>query len=99
MLILLSNLFVCCFLGKLESEGYNQMAISLYNSNWHKLPLDLQKYFIIMIANAQMRLEYHGYGFITLNLDNFCKVRTLSPVIFFFKYISVNAYLNRIIIY
>ncbi|XP_055297593.1 odorant receptor 2a-like [Sitodiplosis mosellana] len=67
----ISNLFLCCFLGKLASKSYEQMADALYDCNWHKLPLNLQKYLIIMIADAQIPLNYHGCGVITLNLETF----------------------------
>lgn len=50
-----------------------EMAGTLYDCNWYDLPLDLQKYFIMMIANAQTPVHYHGYGIITLNLETFCK--------------------------
>lgn len=74
LILAMSSLFLCCFLGKLASESYRKMASSLYVSNWYELPLNLQKYFILMIANAQLPLHYHGYGLITLHLEAFTKV-------------------------
>ncbi|XP_055310916.1 putative odorant receptor 69a [Sitodiplosis mosellana] len=71
-LLFTTNLFLCCFFGKLASESYKQMSDSLYDYDWHELPLYLQKQFIIMIAGAQIPLDYYGYGIITLNLETFC---------------------------
>lgn len=71
------NIFLFCFLGKLSSESYRKMGDSLYERNWHELPLKLQKYFMLMIANAQIPQNYHGYGLITLNLETFLCVSQL----------------------
>lgn len=51
-----------------------EMSVALYDSDWYKLPMGLQKYFVMMIANAQIPLQYHGYGLITLNLQTFSQV-------------------------
>lgn len=69
------NLFVYCYFGMLASESFENIADCLYEMNWHELPLDLQKYFVIMIGNAQRPLFYHGYGMTTMNLETFCDVR------------------------
>lgn len=70
----LSNLFLCCYLGKMASNSYAQMAECLYDCNWYEIPLDLQKYFIIMVANSQVPPTYSGYGVAELNLSTFRKV-------------------------
>ncbi|XP_055296841.1 odorant receptor 22a-like [Sitodiplosis mosellana] len=88
-LTVLTNLFVCCYLGKIASESYEQMADCLYDYNWQELPMNLQKYFIIIIANAQIPLSYHGYGIITLNLETFCQLlRTVYTYYMMLKTLS-----------
>lgn len=84
----LSNMFMCCYLGKLASDSYKQIADSIYQSNWYELIVDLQKFFIMMIANAHIPRQYHGYGLVTLNLEAFCKVGTNTIVfpLFFFEW-------------
>ena len=74
---IISNLFLCCFFGKLTSESYACIADYLFDLNWHGMPLDLQKYFIMMIANAQIPLNYRGYGTLEMNLQTFTKVRKI----------------------
>lgn len=88
----LLNLYLCCFFGKLASESYKEIAGSLYNDcNWYELPLDLQKYFIIMITDAQIPLHYNGYGIITLNLETFSKVcKLLNFIEFSFYLLSIS---------
>lgn len=71
---MLSYLFLCCYLGKMATDSYAQMAESLYECNWYEMPLHLQKDFIIIGANAQVPLAYSGYGIAELNLLTFCKV-------------------------
>lgn len=53
------------------------MADTLYEASWPDLPIELQKYFIVMIGNAQQPLYYHGFGMAILNLQTFTKVSKL----------------------
>lgn len=69
-----ANLFLYCFFGKLASDSFAKMADCLYEYNWYELPFDLEKYFIIMIANAQKPLFYDGFGVLVLNLQTFTNV-------------------------
>lgn len=71
----LSNLFLYCFFGKFATHSFEKMIRSLYEFNWMHLSVDLQKYVILMIINAQKPLFYHGFGIVTLNLETFTKVR------------------------
>lgn len=79
LLIQTSNLFLLCFFGKLASESYEQMADYLCDFDWHGLPMNVQKYFTIMIANAQRPLNYSGYGIMELNLEKFSSVKKICP--------------------
>lgn len=62
----------------MATESYLQMADSLYEADWQHLPVEMQKYFIPMMANAQLSLCYSGFGMITLNLETFKKVSDSS---------------------
>lgn len=73
-------LFLYCFFGKLAIDSFARMADSLFEANWQDLPINLQKYFILMIANSQKPIYYHGFGVAILNLETFCKV-ILSSVL------------------
>lgn len=68
------NLFLFCFYGKLATESHENMADSLYEANWMKLPIKLQKHCILMIQNIQMPLYYHGFGLAVLDLETFTAV-------------------------
>lgn len=83
LLTLLIGAFVCtailflyCFYGKLATDSFGSMAVCMFESNWQDLPVDLQKYFILVIGNAQRPLFYHGSGLAVLNLETFTKVLT-----------------------
>lgn len=69
-----TNLFVFCFYGKLATDSYEKMTKCVFESNWQELPVDLQKYLILMIGNAQRPLYYHGFRIAVLNLETFCTV-------------------------
>lgn len=67
-----------CYYGVLASESFEQMADSLFESNWLELPVELQKYFVIMIANMQNPLFYNGFGVFDVNLTSFISVSLFS---------------------
>lgn len=81
MFVGLSNLFLYCFLGKLATDSFEEMADCLYNSNWMVLPVQLQKYLIIMIENIQQPICYHGFKIINLDLITFITVREIRKPI------------------
>lgn len=70
-----SNLFLCCFLGRLATESYEKMSDCLYECKWYDHPVELQKNFILMILNAREPIYYSGFGIADLNLETFRKVR------------------------
>lgn len=67
-LVGIANLFIYCYLGKLSTESYAKMADCVYNI------IGLQKHYILMIANMQKPLYYHGFGVIYLELETFTRV-------------------------
>lgn len=73
--VTVTNLLIYCFFGKLATESFAKMSDCVYNMDWHELPIGLQKYLILMIANMQKPLYFHGFGVINLNLETFTKVR------------------------
>lgn len=58
----------------MATECYGEMSSCLFNFNWQDLPLDLHKYSILLIVNAQRPMLYHGFGISTLSLETFNKV-------------------------
>lgn len=70
-----SLLFLYCFFGKLATDSYLRMGDLVYESNWQDIPVELQKYLILMIVNMQKPLKYHGFGIAVLDLITFTSVR------------------------
>lgn len=70
----ITNMFLCCYFGKLATESFEKMPDCLYESNWHERSIKLQKYFNLMIQNMQTPLFYHGFNVAVLNLETFTKV-------------------------
>lgn len=69
-----ANLFLYCYYGNRSTIDYAQMAHSLYESNWYQHSVGLQRFFKMMIANAQRPLFYHGFRIVQLNLETYLKV-------------------------
>lgn len=76
LIILVSSMipFCYCYFGQIATESFEKMSNCLYDINWYDLPLDLQKYFIIMIANTQKPVYYHGFGMVKADLNTFITV-------------------------
>lgn len=77
-----ANLFLFCFYGKKTTDSYRNIADCLYDCNWHEMPIDQQKYIIMMIMNAQIPLHYHGSRIVIMDLETFVKVRNTFNRIF-----------------
>lgn len=75
-----SNLFTCCFFGKIASSSFERLADFIYGVNWHSLPLELQKYVILMLSDAQRPLYFHGnmysVAFLLINLIHTWKFKS-----------------------
>lgn len=73
--IAMSILFFYCYCGKYATEQFDKICDSVYELNWNVLPPKLQKFIIIIIANTQRPLLYHGFYIINLDLSTFVQVR------------------------
>lgn len=74
LIIASANPFLYCFYSKNTTENFLKMSDDLFGSNWQQLPTNLQKYFILMIANSNKPLFYHGSGIVVLDLETFRNV-------------------------
>lgn len=70
------TLFLYCHFGKLTTDNYLSFADRVYESNWIVLPVDIRKYHIYLMMNAQQPLYYHGSNIAYLNLGTYTKVKT-----------------------
>lgn len=71
-----TDLFLYCFFGKLATDSHMNMADCLFEFNWSDLSTEYQQVLIVMIANIQQPLFYHGFGVAKLNLETFKKVNS-----------------------
>lgn len=68
------NIYACCYFGEMSTQSHVEMSDGLNTFDWHELPVNLQKYFLLMIMNAQRPIYYHGFNLIVLNLETFLDV-------------------------
>lgn len=66
--------FIYCYFGKLATDSIQRMSDRVFDMNWQNLPIGLQKYVILMIANMQRPIYYHGSGIVQMNLNTFINV-------------------------
>lgn len=72
------NALVYCYFGSKATESFEKMGDLIFELKWYELPIQKQKYFILMAANMRKPLHYHGFGVFLLNLDTFVQVRATS---------------------
>lgn len=64
-----------CHYGKMATDSFGTMSDCMYEYNWYDLPVELQKFFILMIGNGHRPVYYTGSGVATLNMETCTKVR------------------------
>ncbi|XP_055305850.1 odorant receptor 4-like [Sitodiplosis mosellana] len=80
------NLFLYCYFGKMVTDNFAKISEYLYDIKWYELPVELQKYIILAIQNAQLPLHYHGFKVAILNLETFCAmIRAVFSYYMMFK--------------
>lgn len=75
-------IYLHCLLGKLVTNRFDQLPCELFKSQWCELPIGLQKYFILLLANTQKPLFFHGFKVYVLNLETFTSVSRIDIGIF-----------------
>lgn len=68
-----TNTFIYCFFGNFAMDSLVKIPHMLYISNWPELSCGNQKFFILMIGNAQRSINFHGY-IINSTLESYSKV-------------------------
>lgn len=58
----------------MATSFFEKMSDSLYECNWHELPIEMQKPLILMIQNTQKPIYFSGFEVILLKLETFCEV-------------------------
>lgn len=70
--------FLYCLIGSWTTEQFLLFGDRSYESEWYKMPIDLQKIVQLMIIDAQQPLVFNGFGIIDLSLMTFIKVHNTS---------------------
>lgn len=68
------TVFLYCYVGSLTTEQFSRYATIPYESDWLMMPLQLQKFLLIIVAEARRPVEFSGLGLFSLNLMAFGKV-------------------------
>lgn len=69
------SLYLFCYFGKLATESFENISNCIDNASWQHFDIELKKYVIFMIKNAQRSLHFHGYVMLVLNLETFTYVQ------------------------
>lgn len=66
--------YLFCYFANFALDRMANIRHSVYNLNWLDFPIDLQKYCIVIIAQSQRNVWFHGLKLIACSLPNFGKV-------------------------
>lgn len=81
----LSNLYVYCYFGDYTSSSFEMYPQYLFEMRWYQLPIEFQRYLVLMIANGQLPLQYDGFRLVIINRGIYIKVNNnlnLFPLVF-----------------
>ncbi|KAF7997161.1 hypothetical protein HCN44_005438 [Aphidius gifuensis] len=74
-LIMLTRLFIYCFIGEKLSGIINSIDIIIYNDiNWHELDTSSIKMLIFVMMRSLYRYELTAYHIVPLNYESFIKI-------------------------
>lgn len=71
-----SDLYVYCYFGDYTTNSFEKYTQYLCEMRWYRLPIEYQKYLILLIGNGQQPLQYDGYRLVIINRGTFLKVTT-----------------------
>lgn len=72
------TLYLYCESAQLATDNLILFGDEVFDSNWYELPNEIQKTYILIIANAEKPLKYDGLHMTYLNLPTFSQVRTFD---------------------
>lgn len=79
------TLFLYCYFAQMATNNLIKFGDEVFDSAWYELPIEVQKSYILIIANAGKPLRYDGLHMVSLNLPTFSRVCTLNNSIYFFS--------------
>lgn len=74
----MSTLLLYCYYGKLATDSYEKTPSLVFEMDWYKQSYKVQQYLILMIANMQKPIYYHGFEVVKLDLETF--VTVIGPI-------------------
>lgn len=86
------TLYLYCESAQLATDNLILFGDEVFDSNWYELPNEIQKTYILIIANAEKQLKYDGLHMVYLNLPTFSQVRIFyshSVEFFFLHYLEI----------
>lgn len=63
-----------CYFANLATDRLLKIDNTIYGLNWFDYPVKMQKYVILMIAQAHEQIHFSGLGMIPCTLESFGKV-------------------------
>lgn len=68
------TLLMYSYYGALVTDSFMKNSVHLFALPWHELPIEYQKYFLLMISNTRHPIGYKANGLIAINLEKFRNV-------------------------
>lgn len=70
VVVLFNNrLIMYCYYGNFATEFMKTIDDMAYDSNWFNFPVEMQKYFIMIISRSHKQAYFNGFGFVPCSLE------------------------------
>lgn len=66
--------YLCCRYATFTVDRISSLGDVVYDLNWYEYPIELRKYFVLIIARSHTPIEFTGLGLIYCTLYSFGRV-------------------------
>ena len=70
-------MFLYCEFGEMVTNQFNELNERFSKCNWYLLPIEMQRMFVIVMANTQRPAMIQGYANVVCTRESFKQVRKL----------------------
>lgn len=79
--IMFTLTFFMNLLGSNVTATLAEVGAIAYDAQWHRYPIEMQKFIGPIVQNSQQTINFHGYNVVLCNLDVFMRVSYANLIV------------------